>query len=205
VGGAAGEADARGDDQRSRPEDRPQASGLTGRGDHAVAPRLAREDGQVDRVPLDGDRHAQLAQEGRPVETREDGDRHDPGPIAPGRPGRFRRGPQHRCPARGVHGEEPDTEPCGRRDGARHRRRDVVVLEIEEHAAPAPPDHLHRRRSDGGEERAPNLEVRDDAGQTFHESLGCRQAGHVESDDQAVTGQPGSGPIPDPGHAFRLS
>jgi hypothetical protein len=159
----------------------------------------------LDRVPQDGDRHAQLALEGCPVEAREDGHRDDPRAVAPGGPGCLRRGPQHRGAARGVHGEEPDAQPRGRLDGARHRRRDVVVLEVEEDASPPPPDHLHRGRAGGGEERAPHLEVRDDTREPIHERLGSGQARGVEGDDQAVARREGPRAVPTPGHVFRLS
>ena len=82
----------------------------------------------------------------------------------------------------------PHAEPRRRRDGAGHSVRDVVELEVEEHAIAARHQFLHEGRAVGREEPAANLETTDPAAQTVREVPGFIDGVDVEGDKEFIHG-----------------
>ena len=85
------------------------------------------------------------------VETGEQRHRHDPH-AGPGRSGTACRRPDHLLAAGRMHGEELGAEASRRRRRALDRVRDVVKLEIEEHAPAPRAERPHRVGTRRGEE-----------------------------------------------------
>ena len=84
---------------------------------------------------------------------------------AAARGGRVGGGRHHPAAAGGVHVDHPRAGRDRRRDGAGDGVRDVVELQIEEHAIAAFGERAHDRRAFGGEELLADLEPADRAAQ----------------------------------------
>jgi hypothetical protein len=102
---------------------------------------------------------------------------------------RAHRGLEHLRAAQRVHGHQRHAELGGAAHRARHRIRDVVVLQVEEDLLPARDDLAHEVGSGGGEELVADLEHADLARQAVDHGPGAPGVGKVQRDDQAILGR----------------
>ena len=92
---------------------------------------------------------------------------------------------EHRRAAGGMHVDHPDAEPRRRRAGLRHGIRDVVKLEIEEHAKAAADELAHQAGFGDGEQLLADLDRAQRRVEPGGKAEGAQHVGKVERDDDA--------------------
>src|SRR5690606_20020973 len=177
----AGRTDPGGDDAERGPVPAFDGLDLDGGCDDAVEPGVGGEG----REP--GDLFAQGAELPAPDlfevgggEGGQHGDADDQRPIDARR---LAGGPEHSGAAGGVDGEHVHAEGSGGFDGARHGRRDVMVLQIEEDALSAALERAHDVGPCGGEELGADLVPVHGRPQALHEVERGPGIGQIEGDD----------------------
>jgi hypothetical protein len=115
---------------------------------------------------------------------------------------------QHLAAAHGVHREQLGAEPRRRGGGAAHGVRDVVELEIEEHAAPALAQRAHRFGTGGGEQLEADLGDLGPRAEALVERQRLLQRAHVVCDRDFghawLAADAGSAPARQPRHSAML-